>query len=414
MVPLLGNNKHGRALQYATLRPLTRFGRISRSLIIVVLLIGSLFPAVGGIGLVAVASVLAVPVILYEALRFFPTVHWSVVLVVPVFGLLASHALFVEPSEVYGQDKLSTFLTLTLLSALAATLLRDSKSVETLAGVWILATLVLAGIAIIGWAGAGRAVGFDSNPIWLGRALATGALAALWFAWRKKQYRLAMLAAFSVLAVALLATGSRGPLLGLVAGAVVLSVVGNRMKLRSLALIVLAGIGAIYAIMTLPFLNDGRLAQIIEGEAATDQSRNIFLDQTIPLILREPGGVGFGQWAQNVSVPRQFNYPHNLFLEVFAELGVLTGLVLLLAVVVVAVRLARQSRAVPAAAFVLAALVNESFSVAVSGDLNARTFFFLLALGAVVGSNSPLMRPATAPSNWFMKESTRSQLARHV
>ena len=396
--PILGDGRisfylgsTGGIVHFTAPQPLTGFGRVSRSLLIVGLLIGTLFPPVVGVNLVSVASALAVPVVIYEVLRFLPRMHTVVVFVVPLFGLIAAHPLFVSPGGVYGDDKLSKFVTLTLVSALVACLLRDGRSVVTFARVWIVAALVLAVLSLVGWQGSGRAGVFESNPIWLGRALATGVLAALWLAWRKIQKPLPMMLAATVLLVGLLATGSRGPLVGVVVGAVVLGIVGNPLKFHRVATIAAAGGLGVIAVQTLPILKQGRLAQIIAGDDVTDQARDVFFDATIQLIMREPGGVGFGNWARHVSVPHQYRWPHNLFLEVFAELGVVVGVLLCAALVMVLIRLARRSGANPVAAFVLAALAAETFCVCVSGDLNARTFFFLLTLGFLVGSKSPLM-----------------------
>lgn len=377
-------------MQFTAPAPLTAFGRISRSALIIALLIGSLTPTIGGYSVVPIAAGLAVPVVIYEVLRFLPKLHPVVLFVVPLFGVLASHALFVAPATEYGADKLSKFLTLTLASALVACLLRDGRSVVTFARAWVAVTVVLAALSLAGWEGSGRSEVFESNPIWLGRALAAGVLAAIWLAWRKTNPRLMLLAA-AVLLVGLLATGSRGPLVGVIIGAVVLSVAGQSVRISRVLGILAAGVLGIFAVQTLPFLREGRLAQILAGNDVTDQTRNIFLDVTLPLIAQAPGGVGFGNWALSVSVPRQFLWPHNLFLEVFAELGILTGLFLMAVLVAVVVRLLRRTTTNPGASFVLAALTAETFSVCVSGDLNARTFFFLLTLGFLAGSKSPLM-----------------------
>ena len=77
-------------------------------------------------------------------------------------------------------------------------------------------------------------------------------------------------------------------------------------------------------------------------------------------------------------------YPHNLWLEVLCEAGWAAGGMLIAIVVRVAWRLVRASRTEPAAVLLLSLAAFEVVCVSVSGDLNARTFFFVLTLGYAV------------------------------
>jgi hypothetical protein len=68
---------------------------------------------------------------------------------------------------------------------------------------------------------------------------------------------------------------------------------------------------------------------------------------------------------------------------VFTESGVIIGALFLAIVGGIAIRLMRHAVFAPKANLVLALLAAETIAVSVSGDLNARTFFFLLGLGVV-------------------------------
>lgn len=378
-----------------------------RAVLLVALLLASLFPAAGKVNVVGIAALLAAPVAVYEILRFLPRLHAVVWFVVPLFGVIAGHVLLYWPVNAYGQEKFSRFLTLTLVSALAACLLRDRAAVVTFARFWIVACLILAAFALAGWGGTERAGAFESNPVWLARALATALIAALWLSWRKLQHPGLMMIATAVLLLGLVATGSRGPLVGAVVGVVVLGVTGDKLKFHRLSSIVLAGAAAVFAIFTVPALQGGRLVQVLGEGGLTDETRNYFLDATLPVIARNPLGVGFGNWAISAGSPYHV-WPHNLFLEVFAEMGIMAGVLLVSAVLVVVVRLVRRAAANPVAAGVLAMLVAETCAVCVSGDLNARTFFFLLTLGFLAGSKSPLGLDPAEP----VRASARLQSAR--
>ncbi len=104
---------------------------------------------------------------------------------------------------------------------------------------------------------------------------------------------------------------------------------------------------------------------------------------TLDTILANPWGVGFGNWAVATRWP--YNpYPHNIFLEVFAECGVIIGFLLVATCLLIIVRLALVSKTDPTAGLALAILIAETVAVSLSGDINARTFFAMLTMGFVI------------------------------
>lgn len=359
-------------------RPLTRFGRTSRAIILVALLLGSLFPAIGDIGVANVATGFAAVVIIYEIFRWIPLLH--PVLVTPIiFGLLVIPVLVLPPLTEYGDDKITTWSTATLITAMAACMLRDKGSIQTFSYAWIAAASILALISIIGFTG-GRVETFDANPIWLARAMATAAVMILYLVTQRLVRPWIFLVVGIVLVGGIFATGSRGPLVAVAAGAIVLVVFSRRHRIRRILGILIAAVASFWALTVLPFFSNSRILSVIDNGDA-DTSRQNFWALTLPLIARHPGGVGLGNWSQFAGAPKQFNYPHNLFLEYFAEGGVLFGIGLLALVLIVLIRLFKAARNEPLFVLILALVATELAQVSVSGDLNARTFWFLLTLG---------------------------------
>lgn len=349
------------------------------------MLLGSLFPAPDGIKWVGVATVIAAPVIVYEILRWLPRVHPVIFFVMPLFAVIASSALLIPPTSAYGTDKLLTFATLTLASALAASLLRDSGTVVTFTWVWIVAAAALSIQAVVGYVGGVRAGGFDDSPIWLARALATAALMVVWHWWHNRTRPIRMVLLLALIIAGIFTTGSRGPLLGFVIGAVLLAIGGQkRFQFKRVAMLVVAGIAAVAALQLLPIFSASRLT----GGGTTQESdglRTLFWQISQPILEAKPFGVGFGNWSFYAHAPAGALWPHNIFLELATEAGIPIAIFFLAMVCLVFVLLLRTARKSQTALLTLAMLAAETLAVCVSGDLNARTFFFLLTLGFLVG-----------------------------
>jgi O-antigen ligase len=367
-----------------------------RAATFVSLLIGSLFPALLGRPVTSWAA--AGAVVLIVAGVFVPEGSLRAVLpfaAVLVGGLALLAVLGDEPVLPYGDDKLHRLLTLTVLTVLAVSLLRRAEDVRAAAVVWMLACVplslgVLAGSDTV----AGRASAFDANPIWLARALATGIVVAAWYLWsRHGGQRLLWMGLVVLFAAGLLGSGSRGPAVGAIVGLFSLSAFSpGKRHGRAVALLAVASV-ATFAMQTMPSLAQSRVVSSLASpdDVVTGSARAEMWKATVPLIAQNPGGVGIGNWSAALRGHFTFMYPHDLWLEVTAELGWLAGLLLVGATVLVLVRLARAAKHSNVASLVLAMLASETVAVSTSGDLNARTFFALLTLGFVV-SSWPLRR----------------------
>lgn len=346
---------------------------------VIALLIGGLLVPGGEKTLAYPAAVVCAPLVLVTVVRLLPKVHWIVIFDILIFGSLGVGSLLVAaPQSAYGAQKWSYFITLTLLSASVACLVASQDKITAVARTWVLCAAYLAVVTVI-TAGLGeRAAPFDTNPIWVGRIFSAGIVMLVWL-WLSHKLRLRWAVLLTaLLLVGLFAVGSRGPLLAAGIGVAILLILDGQ-SIRRLAAV--GGvIVALLVAMQLPLYQESRLTGFAADNVFTDALRSLMVDSTISMIRDHPFGVGVGNWRDYSILSSAYRYPHNLFLEVTAEFGVIVGLMLSAAVallLVAAVRRSRQNRSV----LLLAAwLAVETIHVSVSGDLNARTFFFVLAL----------------------------------
>ncbi|MBF0722787.1 O-antigen ligase family protein [Sanguibacter inulinus] len=365
------------------LQALTTRDRVLRSLVIIILLLGGLLPEFMGLNVVVAAAVVAAPLVVYDLWRALPRVHEVIYIVVPVFGIFAAHAIFVAPGADYGVEKLLKFVTLTLATAMSACLLRDEESVSIFAKTWVLYSSLLSVMALFEYSGSGRAGGFDSSPIWLARALVAAALMVLWF-WRTRVYsRWACIPVIVLLLAGAFVTGSRGPVLGFAVGCVVLAFLGR--SGRGFRLLLLFGVAAVGVAMMrlLPIFSQSRLTNP-DSASASNYYRRLLWEITPPVVVEHPLGVGFGNWASAAGAPEQYSYPHSLFLEIASELGIPITIAFVCLIAYVLISLYRISELSRASMLIVVLLCSELVAVNLSGDLNARTFFFLLTLGFLV------------------------------
>jgi len=373
-----------------------------RASVLVLLLAGGLLPPLpNGIDVTMLAAGMAGLLLMLALLRSPRSVGPVGTFVVPVFIVLFLPVLAAGiPAGGYGREKVLGLIA-TGLSAAAACLLCGRRDLEVFARVWVVMSLLLAVASLTGLeTAAGRAMGFGSNPVWLARALTLGMIAAIWLAMQRRGRTVSTLALLAVMGAALISTGSRGPTLGLI---VALLFFGLRALPRiTMGMAAVAHFAAAAGVTWLALApRDGSLGRFFDlvsspGDALESSRRTDLWGDTLPVIADHPLGVGYGRWSQHVGAGPLTRYPHNLFLELFAEGGWFVGAALLSVTVAVLYRLLRQSRTGdPSAVLVFAMLLAETLAVNVSGDLNARTFFLLLTLGYVVTRqtrSSPFLR----------------------
>lgn len=301
-------------------------------------------------------------------------------MVLVIAGVVGLRGIYDPPIGEYGHTKWVNFSTLAAVTMAAAAAVIHRRSVRAVAVWWVVAGVALAGFAFLDpGAATGRAQVDGSNPVWLGRAIAASLVVVVWLGvsrtWR--WWRVALLV--PILGAGLLATGSRGPALAAVVGVVVLLIAPTARRSSQILWLAFGGVLALFIAPMIPAVADSRFGQFIAQGDVGDESRNTLLSASIHAIPEYPLGAGLGQWSQATGITRH-QWPHNLFLEVFVEQGWLVGAALVLLVTTVAYRAWRRSGGDPALQLAIALLATETIHVSTSGDLNARTFFFVLLL----------------------------------
>lgn len=368
----------------------TTLGRLSgasiflRSLLLALLLFGSVLPYGGTIQ--AVASGLIAPVVVYEVFRSLPALPRALKFIVPLFGLLALPGLWVPINTAYGHQKFLDLMTLSLFTALAVVVIRDMRHLLAFAKMWVLLGVIVAAVILAGSTGeggiAGRAIGFGANPIGLARATGSALVVTFWFVTthRLSSMHGAVLGLFLMLG--LFATGSKGPMMAVVLAVAVIAVADPLYRLTRVLYSGAAVVGLYLLTLEVPALRESRLGLFLmaPGEVS-DPIRSEAIHRSLLVISKAAGITGYGSWS-SVTGMRKMDYPHNIWLELAVEGGPVIGSVFALTVLVTILRLLR--RKMPAALLFAALIVFEAVSVSLSGDLRARTFFFFLTMGWVV------------------------------
>ncbi len=222
------------------------------------------------------------------------------------------------------------------LSFLSVSLLREEKDLhfylKTLA---ILGLIISVQTIIFGTPGSHLRIQlYGSNPIWLGRfvsffpywlflLLLNGKISAL---------RFTML--LPVLYVMLM-TGSRGPLVSLIIGALVLvirSLKPLKLRLQSVLSYYLFFFTSFLGVILFANRIPTNLLERFNVLSGGDSGRQNIYAQALRLIREHPLGIGPGKYSQ-YQLP--FRYPHNVFLEATLEFGWLFGFSLALVLVYV-------------------------------------------------------------------------------
>jgi O-antigen ligase len=243
----------------------------------------------------------------------------------------------------------------------------------------------------------------EENPIQLGRASASGLIAATYLLLSADRRRMRWLAAAlaPVLAVSLLAAGSRGPVLGAIVGMFTLVTIAARSRVARRRLLTVALTGIVAAILAAQLVPGGSLQRSLSfltgsGSGLSSNGRNVLWSEAWHQFGAHPfAGAGTGNFWALDGIEQ---YPHNLFLEVASELGLLgLGLlVVFLASTCFALVRARRGRWAPSRlqiAFVSAAFTASLTNSMFSGDLttNAGLWF---ASGLAIGCT---LRTAARP-----------------
>jgi O-antigen ligase len=333
--------------------------------------------------------------ILLNFLRRKPVVRLpdSYFLVLALVVMMAA-SLSYTPVFDAGLEKFGRFLTVTGIVLIAPFfLLGRAEAMKTFLVGFSVAAFVICAYSLNSLGGADRLVTPSSNTIGLGH-IACGLILIIWFGVLPRWGFLKRIMLYPVLAVpavALIGSGSRGAAMAL--GFVLLiSVAFHRELLLDLGCMSAAGIAL------LPFFNIPRASFEYLGTLVNCQSfkallffRAELLTYGWSLLQQHPllgvGLQGFRYYSPNAGL---YNWPHNIFLEISCEMGMMAGL-LVVTLFVMAVREAwRQvnDHASPfltlsqiAAALLLVGIVNATNT----GDINSdRSTWLFLSIVYVV------------------------------
>lgn len=311
---------------------------------------------------------------------------------VVVIGLALLISLSWTPSPSYGGDKATKFLTLTALATFAPFFLVETqRDLRRFFG-W---TVVLAGVTAAFTifnppADDGRlTIGSEGNTIGISHLLCTAALILLIGALTDLIPRRgwAVLGAIALVAVGA-GIGSRGPLLSLVLALVATGAVWLARVPRKVGpvLLVVVAAAALLPFVSLPQDSSQRLSKAASDPVASfraDPRYDIFGD-AVRLIEHHPiVGVGAGgfQSVGSLNVPAE-DYPHNMVLEVWSELGIVPLAVLLASLVTLLAGLWRgawlnaDDDSGRLLYILIAFLLFNLFETMLTGDLNENRAFW--------------------------------------
>ena len=329
------------------------------------------------------------------------TVPYGFALTIAVVALSLVASLGWTSAHSYGSEKTTTFLTVTMLAIGAPFFLFERW--EDLRRFFTWTVVVAVPVALLALAhpsvDTGRLAG--DNTIGTSRLLCIAALILVLGALGRSRIRLpAALLAAAFIAIAA-GVGSRGPILSFALTlAVTLAAWLLRVPRKVAPVLAVATVSiAVVPFVSLPASSSQRLSEAARDPVATfrENDRYFVAQQAFQLIDRHPiRGAGVGSFS---TVNATAKWPHNMFLELWAELGLAALLVVAAAIVAGLVGLFRLAWRLPAHGreqelvyILLAVFVFNVLAVQVSGTINDnRDFWGMLAIVSLVvaGGLSP-------------------------
>lgn len=251
-----------------------------------------------------------------------------------------------SPSHEYGSTKVQLFVADNLVFLIGAVFVGARKQDLRLFFAIVLAVASVEAVVLlykllsgsIHMTFEGRfALSAQEYPIYLGRDSADGMILAIYavLTATRTWTRMAAVAVLPLLAVALLAAGSRGPVIACLIGLVVLVVLTST-RGRSRRRLLLAGGGLLAAMAIVPLILPGSaigraLSAIVGGASGlSTNGRSGLWEKAFTGLSQHPlFGLGTGSFA---SINPPLPYPHNILLEVGVELG-MVGVLLVVCIV---------------------------------------------------------------------------------
>lgn len=293
--------------------------------------------------------------------------------------------------EGYSHTKTTELFSLTLLAAIApGFLIRSFDHADTFCRTVAALGVVLAAAAFLSGEkieATSRLITNANNPIALGRVCGLACLYFLLraFVQRRNVWRNLVLAGLPFGAV--VASGSRGPLVGLVLALLVAITAGvvpskggdasrRHRRRRTAGGLVVGGAAMVIVVVALQTSGTDRAFRLTEGNTA----RHNLYAEAWAIVIDNPVGVGWGDIRPGTAANARY-YPHNIVLELAAEGGWLIGgafVVLSLSLVWAGPLMSRHPTTLTIYAFFVFALAN----ALVSSDLNGNRPLFAFAVTA--------------------------------
>ncbi len=322
------------------------------------------------------------------------TVPYGFALTIAVVALTLAVSLGWTSAHTYGSQKVTTYLTVTMLAIGAPFFLFERW--EDLRRFFTWTVVVAVPVALLALAhpsaDTGRLAG--DNTIGTSRLLCTAALILAFGALGRSRLRVpaaALAAGFIAVAAAV---GSRGPILSFgLALAVTLAAWLLRVPRKIAPVLAVAAVSvAVVPFVSLPATSSQRLSEAARDPVAAfrQDDRYFLVQQAFQLIDRHPiRGAGVGAFS---TVNPSTKWPHNLLLELWAELGLAALLAVVAAIVAALVGLFRLAWRLPTHGreqdlvyTLLAVFVFNLLAVQVSGNINDnRDFWGMLAIVSLV------------------------------
>ena len=314
-------------------------------------------------------------------------------LTIALVALSLAVSLTWTPASAYGEEKVTKFLTVTMLAIGAPFFLFERFDDLRRFFTWIVVVAVpVALLAVTHPADeSGRFAG--DNTIGTSRLLCVAALILLLTAVGRSQRRLppaALAAAFVAIAAA---TGSRGPILAFALTlALALAVWLLRVPRKIAPVLAVAAVSlAVVPFVTLPAASGERLSSAVRDPIGSfrEDDRYYVVRDAFQIIENHPiRGGGAGAF----STVNDAKWPHNLFLELWSELGLVAVLAVAAAVLIALVGLFRLAWRLPDSGreqelvyILLAVFFFHLLAVQVSGSINDnRDFWGMLAIAWLV------------------------------
>lgn len=324
--------------------------------------------------------------------------------------------LGVSADQAYGSTKVQLYVADNIVFLLGAVFVGSRREDLRLFLVISLMIAVIAALLMVGNLVSGSAVArvggrFSLSaveyPIYLGRLAANGILIAIYVivATVSHRSRVAALVTVPLLIAALLAAGSRGPVVALVVALITFAALASTHRRARRRLLLVAGVlmatAAVVPIVVPGSVVSRALSALVGGAAGLSSNGRFTLwAHAYEMFEAHPFlGAGTGSFAAF----NELNYPHNILLEIAAELG-LVGLIVIIgivgALVFTSLRAWYHSSSVKRVelALIVALLVNAIGNALVSGAIQDNMEVWLWG-GLGVGVSAAMSRSSIGPGS---------------